>query len=340
MLADMERADELFRPTNFWQTGLTRILDDLDERGFDDFRSHESARVFYVPLYGRNWAVRPFRKVDPVVSSTRRLPGSLRAAMEYFAGKNRARAEYRIFRAAIDDRPPLLADLSESNVGAPAEQFELEGRRYSRSFLNYLRGLALLKKHADLSVLRHALEIGGGYGTLGEILQKAAPGTTYVDVDIPPVAAVATYYLSQVFGEDRVLAYDESRELAEIDLDRLPGKKTIAVLCPWQLPRLKGGADLFVNMISFQEMEPHVVSNYVRLVSPLTRRWVLLRNSRHGKTVARGPGELGVVRPVTTDMLKDEFADFGLLARDAATFGEVSVEAGFESEVLCLARKS
>ena len=72
------------------------------------------------------------------------------------------------------------------------EQFCFDGRRYSRSFLNYLRGLTFLKKQADLSGLGRVLEIGGGYGTLGEILHTSGAGIRYIDVDIPPLAAVAS----------------------------------------------------------------------------------------------------------------------------------------------------
>ncbi len=68
--------------------------------------------------------------------------------------------------------------------------------------LNYLKGLAFLKKTVGTSSIRRVLEIGGGYGTLGEIFLKSDyDNSVYIDVDIPPAAYVATRYLQKVFGE-------------------------------------------------------------------------------------------------------------------------------------------
>lgn len=122
----------------------------------------------------------------------------------------------------------------------------------------------------------------------------------YVDVDIPPVAAVATFYLEKVFGVGSVLTYEISREMDIIDIEQISSNYMCAVLCPWQLPRVRGEVDLFVNFISFQEMEPDIVATYIQLVQPLTRSFVLIRNSRQGKPVAERDGEprvhLGRVR--------------------------------------------
>ena len=56
----------------------------------------------------------------------------------------------------------------------------------------------------------------------------------------------------------------------------------------WKIEDLRGSIDLFVNFISFQEMEPHIDSNYVLHVQRLSPNGVLLRNLREGKQLASG----------------------------------------------------
>jgi putative sugar O-methyltransferase len=258
---------------------------------------------------------------------------------KYIDGSAAAWSDYRVLAAAESDRPPCLLEIGESDFGGPAEQYCFDGKRYSVSFLSYLRGLALLKKLVGLENIGSALEIGGGYGTLGEILLKCRDRDRfYVDVDIPPVAFVATHYLQAVFGADQVAGYDKTRELEVIDLEELRKKYRAVVLCAWQLPRVRGCVDLFVNFVSFQEMEPDVVRNYIGHVQPLTRRLVLLRNSVRGKPIAMGPAGLGVKEPVVRADYLAGFNEFEVLGADSAAFGNRGA-GDFVSECMVLRRK-
>lgn len=323
MLSDLEGAPELYRPTNFWQTGLQKVVADLRERGFAEFRRHPSATYFYAPRYAP--VSRPAAALSRVfaVAGT---PGKL--ISERIDQIPVARAHHATVRALDPtERAPRLDGFSESTVGAPTEQLVFDGRRFSRSSLNYLRGLVMLKRAVpDLSVST-VLEIGGGFGTLGEILVPRNDGIRYIDVDIPPVAAVATHYLREVLGGSRVLDYAATREQEKIAIDEIA--EPAAVLCPWQLPRLTGSVDLFANFISFQEMEPEVVANYANLVTDLGARWLLLRNSPTGKPNVREP------------MLRHRYLEFfdryELVDSDAGLYGQDSE--GTVSEVMVLARK-
>jgi putative sugar O-methyltransferase len=327
MLAEMERAPELYRPTNFWQTGLRGVVTDLTSRGVENFRSHPSALTMYVPAYTGN------SRLLHVAGGTLRRLGLLGLGSRVL-NHQQAVFDHAVATGLDPDYGLNLRGASESTIGRPVEQFTFDGMRYSRSFLNYLRGLVFFKRVVPDAEVTTVLEIGGGYGTLGEILLQGNDDITYVDVDIPPVGFVAGWYLQQVFGRSRVAAWDETRQWNPIDLAALDRS---AVLCPWQLPDVTGQVDLFVNFISFQEMEHDVVENYFRHVDRLGARWVLLRNSVAGKPVG-GPGELAVREPVKRADYLDIFSGYELVASDYRLFGH-SQEGGLTSEVMVLARR-
>jgi putative sugar O-methyltransferase len=323
MLSDLDRAPELYRPTNFWRTGLEKVVADLRERGFDEFRRHPSATFFYAPRYAP--VSRPLAAASSWLA---RAGGNGKLLADRIDQAPVARAHHATVRALDPaDRFPRIADADESRVGAPTEQLEFDGRRYSRSSLNYLRGLVALKRAVPDLRIDTVLEIGGGFGTLGEILVPQNPGITYIDVDIPPVAAVATHYLRQVLGADQVLDYGRTRDLDKIEIEDI-GERA-AVLCSWQLPKLIGSVDLFVNFISFQEMEPDVVANYADLVSGLGARYLLLRNSPTGKPNVR--------EPMLRSHYLEFFPDYELVLSDAGLYGQDSE--GTVSEVMVLVRK-
>ena len=335
MLADMWQAPPEFQPTNFWQRGLQPIVDDIGLHGFATFRAHRSAQGFYVPTYARREYGRHRDRIERGLSVLpARRADSVRWRLD---GRLLAWSDVRLVAATDIDGGIDVANVSESAVGG-GEIHTVHGRRVTRSLNNYSRALTLLKRSVDTSDLVSCLEIGGGYGTLGEILLTARPDDGFfVNVDIPPVAAVSTYYLSEIFGRDAVLGYSESREMETIDLDSLRERYRAIVLCPWQLPKVSGTVDLFANFMSFQEMEPDVVERYCRLVSPLTQRWVLMRNSARGKQQVP-KGQLGVLEPVTPDFAIAQFPDFSTVARDSLVHGDESPDRSFRSEVVVLRR--
>lgn len=76
---------------------------------------------------------------------------------------------------------------------------------------------------------------------------------------------------------------------------------------PWQRSKLKGGFDLFVNFISFQKMEPHILNNYISIVEKHTTKYILLKNSKFGKRVSKKDAEIGVNQPTTNDSKYEMF---------------------------------
>jgi putative sugar O-methyltransferase len=338
MLHDMQQVSHLYQPTNFWRHASEGVIQDLRTAGLTDFRSHPSALRHYVPTYRKEilrvapdlcrfltaYAAEQFADKRFSLQAGHFLDGSLEAF-----------ADYRVVCAADTSAPPDLRSVSESEVGQPAEQMEFHDRRFSKSFLNYLRALTFLKKTVPTDRISSVLEIGGGFGTLGEIVLKAGDTYFYVDCDIPPLSLIATYYLEQVFGSSAVAGYQLTRNMSTIDAAVLRKNYRAVVLCSWQLPRLTGVFDLFVNSMSFQEMEPDVVKNYVDDVRRLRVKTVLIRNIREG--MKKAP-PYTVDEPVKSSDYPRYFSDCDLLAQDSSIYGEDYVD-GFHSDVMIFGRR-
>lgn len=335
----------IYKPTIFWQNACEQLVDQMRGGMVDRFRSLSGPLGYFVPTYGApgsGCSKDQFESIERSVSSVSLPPKVTMTLQRSVDGNAAAEADYRVLTAsgAIQNWP-VTKPFVESEVGTPIEQFTFEGARYSRSSLNYSLGLAYLtslvgRTWADRPIV---LEIGGGFGTLGELLGHHVPEAKYIDLDIPPTGPVAAYYLSRVFGSDLVTS--ELTLLAamvandcELQIDSL---RPYSVLNSHRIEQLSGEIDLFVNFISFQEMEPEVVQNYLQHVRRLRPRWVLLRNLREGKPrTSERPG-VGVDTPILGDDYVQMMAPYRLLGRDGLTFGHRTAD-GFHSELLVFER--
>ena len=332
MLKDMESQEEIYKPTMFWEPASRAIVLELKRYGFTDFRSLPTSLEFFVPTYGvpgNMMTSEEIHLLDEMVLKFAKKGSKKHASfIRMVNGEMWAYSDYRVCLAGDKaDIAPRLTSLSESKVGNPLEHFCFDERWFSRSFLNYLQGLVFLKSHVNTSEICSVLEVGGGFGTLGEILFQSGK-YSYVDVDIPPTAAVATYYLKSV-TESNCIGYDETKQMMHISI---PSRGTGMVICPWQLPRIEGTIDLFVNFISFQEMEPAVVRSYLDHVDRLKSRFVLLRNMREGKPRRSNRERYGVMDPVRGDDYDAFLRNYRLRATNVVPFGHRTVD-GFHSEL-------
>lgn len=337
---DMLVQKELYRPTVFWAEASSRIVTELCAHGVERFRSLPTALGFFVPTYGTPGGGFTSEQAVGLLDWLKcKFPQEIKpflALNQFLSGHMSALSDYRALLAADEpSKLPHLHTFSESNIGAPVEHFEFDGRFYSRSSLNYLLGLSLLKKHLNGDVPRTVLEIGGGFGTLGEVLSSAGiDGLRYIDVDIPPTSFVAQHYLGKVLGKENVTTYKQTAGKQSIEINAL---SQAAVLCSWQIEKLQGQVDLFVNFISFQEMEPHIVKNYLGHVARLGTRWILLRNMREGKQLRKNDW-VGVDTPILGDDYLAMLPGYELVERNVLSFGYQTVD-GFHSELLLLKRK-
>lgn len=308
-LAELREAPDVFRPTNFWGPGLDDLLRDLRDDGLENFKSWRTAPIWFHPVYGIGIGedeiaglTRALQAVHP------RLPDD--ALTRTLSGRQQAARDFDVARATWDqDRWPYdFTVKGESRIGNPPEVHRLlrDHRRigFGRAWLNYLLMMAALSRHVP-SRPRSFLEIGGGFGALGEVLMSRDPRARYVDLDIPPLCTVASYYLSERFPK-RISLY--TGDLAA------PGPITVggsAVLPNYRIADLADDFEVFVNSYSFQEMEPVVVEEYVDQVCRRGIRYAVSLNSRTGKPRAAAEGDWGALDPVTSDLIVTLFEKRG-----------------------------
>jgi putative sugar O-methyltransferase len=204
---DIQAQSEFYQPTTFWNEASSRMAAEFCTHGVEHFRSLPNVLGFFVPTYGNPGSGFAEEQSLGLLGWLRReFPQARKPQLaldQFLTGHMSALADYRVLLAADEPRRlPHLHNFSESAVGEPVKQFEFGGRHFSRSSLNYLLGLGLLKKHLDGDLPRTVLEIGGGFGTLGEVLSGAGiDGLRYIDIDIPPTSFVAQHYLGEVLGQ-------------------------------------------------------------------------------------------------------------------------------------------
>ena len=330
MLSDMSCQSALHRPSQFWEKALLEIGTELCGENIKNFRQLPGAKRCFVPTYQLDSLAFYGQEFVELIAN---LPGNEkletqkgRALFEWLRnGAYLANSDYRTYMAGDN--------CSESKVGCPDEHWNFEGRNFSRSMLNYLNGLVFLKQNVDTSDLSKVLEVGGGFGTLGEILLKDTDRDyAYVDVDIPPSAFAASYYLNSIYPEGSFFDYQFAKRAAEIEMDKFSG--SALVVCPWQLEKIRGPIDLFVNFISFQEMEPEIVEHYLDHVQRLESKYALIRNLREGKPKRSETCPWGVDRPILGSDYDRMFRarGFELVATNVYPFGFKTVD-GFHSEL-------
>jgi putative sugar O-methyltransferase len=309
-LEEIKGVDGIYRPTSFWEPALEQLLGDMAQRGLENFKSWPISKVWFYPRYGSDFTnasiSATYERAKEVNPNTRKnwLSGILNGSVEAGRDLDAVRLGWDQQRWPFD-----LTEHGESRVGTPQQYYKLTGAEHgwTRPYLNYLLCLTALSRHVDTGP-KSFLEIGGGYGVLGEILLSRDPEARYVNLDIPPLVTVSSYYLRTLFG-DRVTKYDaDLAATGELKLD------TSAVLPNWRIKDVRGDFDVFVNSFSFQEMEPNVVEHYIDAVVGAGVEHVVSLNSLKGKPKVEERGDSpwgGVVEPVTSQLIVDLFSARG-----------------------------
>jgi putative sugar O-methyltransferase len=326
---------EIYLATPFWEAAENEIVSDMRTVGLQKFRSWPSALSFFVPSFGppgnsltENTKLRLQKLINDKAVFSEKQQNYLQ---QHFNGENQALADYRVASAHLDLLYTNFA-FKESGIGEPTEQFHIGSSIVSRSSTNYLLGLAALSKFTDVSQLKSVVEIGGGFGSLGEILLQLNNGKTkYFNFDILPTCLVSDFYL-------RSLAIDHFGYGLEELLNRSPRSfKANNVLPNWEIENFEQPVDLFCNFLSFQEMEQNVILHYLGHVQRLNPKWILLRHMREGKQRKTASNPFGVIEPVLPSIYEQTLSGYRTVLSDNLIFGFTTPD-GFHSDVIILER--
>ena len=343
MIDDMNTQPSLYKPTTFWIEASKIIQDELKLKDIKNFRNFDSSLGMFVPTYAfPNYLKNPstFASLKHVLQNSTDDKKSILKLDMTISGESYAFSDYRVLCASNVNKPPFLDNVSESTIGNPLEQFTFNNRVFSRSFLNYLLGLSFLKQHVDTTKIATVFEIGGGYGTLGEILLSDERNDTfYINADIPPIAHISSYYLQTLFKKENIASYYDLRDKKTLEIKALKQQYKALNICSWQIPKLQGKIDLFINFISFQEMEPEVVKNYCEHITRLAPQYILLRNIKEGKRKQDKEFIYGVKDPIKGDHYDEFLPEYKLLATDDTIFG-LKMEDGFHSQLRLYIKRS
>ena len=333
----MSEKSDLYRSSQFWEEACKQINTEISDGRIDQFRKLDTSLNFFVPTYGLPGNAFSDENISAILSLFEFDSKLYKSLDNFLYGNAQFMSDYRVLSAFDYSNSAFdLLNFSESNYGLPKEHFEQSGKFYSRSSLNYLLGMSFLIKNLPDFRPNVVLEIGGGFGTLGEIFNKTYSNDfKYIDIDLPPIFSIAYNYIKEA------CALKES----EIHISNLSDKEVISIqdlpkfsfLPSWEIEKLKGKVDLFVNFISFQEMEPDIVENYLRIVSSLDSEVILLRNMREGKQKA-AKGSVGVIDPVTGDDFMNLLNNYRLIDTNVHPYGYATVD-GFHSELYLFVKK-
>jgi putative sugar O-methyltransferase len=200
--------------------------------------------------------------------------------------------------AAEEGRRNLARPLSELKIsleGDPPRVFYRDGQPMTISLLYYYMRYAYVSRFVDFDGVRHIAELGSGSGKQIEVLAKLHPNICFFLFDIPPELYVCEQYLKAALG-DRVVSFRNCREMTSAP-PVLPGK--VYLFGNWQFSLLSQcEPDLFWNAASFQEMEPHVVENYLSVVGGAVPA-LFIQAVMDGMHQAKRKGQHGVLEKTT-----------------------------------------
>lgn len=319
MLDDMNQAPPIYQPGNYWLPYIGKIAKQIENGDLNQFRgqvmgpgtmaSFGGGRDLEGVKYG--WHLYPFHPVFTPFDASRIVRGYNRLidrlfavhpafghlafrgalARDYFQETIQERQDAAWMVAKAHDTGHILERIEDSHEGNPAG-FHRGGKFYTVRFLDEAMQLFFVQDTVPVEELRTVVELGPGIGLKASLFLQLNRDLTYVLVDIPPALYVAQQYLTAVTGG--VLPYHRVKESLEKGEEFR--KYRVICLAPWMLDQLKEfDCDLFINVASFQEMEPWLVENYLGHVKRFRPEWVFLSELKEGHFTGK-EGEHGLLK--------------------------------------------
>lgn len=339
---------EIYSPTNFWDNLIKKNFKLIINGQIKNFRDLNVGFIGFAPYFSE---LKRFKVKKKVVSDIKKIINNsniiakgkkkiLYLINSVLTGSERANDQYKLL--LTDNFKPKFHGFNESRVGNPTEQFKFNNNLFSASSLNYLNGLLFLKKYIKSFDNKIIMEIGGGFGSVGEILDNLKiKNFKYINLDLPPLNIVSEYYLEksckQAIGNH--FLYKQKKKIL------ISKMRKLNCLPNYDIEKLNGQIDIFLNFISFQEMEYAVVKNYLDKIKKFKPKYILLRNLREGKNTLKNKNSYKhkfkyfVNKPIKGNMYYKLLMDnYYLLDRNVEPYGHKTWD-NFNSELLLFKKK-
>lgn len=333
MMEDCKVANDLYKPTNYWFHYQKKFLPELMKKGLKNFRRREysiltSFGATDIKIKGR---IIQKKNIKGLGLIARLLSNYLNNTKFISLGLNNSIGSgpsdvcdyfYHYVKKKFDKIGFDISNCSMSLFGNPDDVSKINGNYWSTVHLLYGSMFADVIKEIYLKNPPKLVELGAGLGRNVEIFAKIYDKATLIIFDIPPQLYVSNQFLVKVFGE-RVIPYKDAIKLKVNNNNRfqklIEGK--IIILPTWKMPEWKSiKIDIFWNSASFQEMEPHIVINYIKLVKEMKPEWIYINALEKGNYWGKWkPGRGGTKKPVLAKYYFEELNDIYTLHKEFYT---------------------
>jgi putative sugar O-methyltransferase len=291
MFAALDKGDEVFRPSAFWQALNARNMADLRKSGLDNFKRTLARTYFTFTFFTDSAQFRFLARHTRLQDWPAVLNGALSLRDDQLSLPSLASLSILTkmlwLYATRRDSGSLLQNISEPVFGSPFD-IRVGGKLVSQDLAN-----SVLEYQSICSDMEpgfepgRIVELGAGYGRNAFVFLKVFPKLRYVIVDIPPALYVSQQYLTQVFAGERAFLFREFESYSEIAEEYEVAR--LAFLLPHQARLLpEKSCDAFVNISSLHEMLPKQIEAYLELVDRVTRGWFYMKQWKASRNVFDG----------------------------------------------------
>ena len=298
MVAEIEAADRLYRPSEFWRFYNDLNVKQFEEAGLANFkltanqnyhnftphswRDPKIRRLF--SLWLRSPSLRPFLLSYPTAGA--RVAGNAAPVdQRRMLGMTRRRMLlYRMFLGLVwwyserVDHYGVLSRIEEPELGNPI-RVRSGGKLVSQDLATSSREFnaimdAISRKRPAESPLAIA-ELGAGYGRLAHVFLEMTP-CRYFIFDIPPALHASQWYLTNLLPSRKVFRFRRFEKFSEIERELEHAQ--IGFFTANQIAKFPNGYfDLSLSVSSLHEMRFEQIENYLSELTRIARDFLYIK---------------------------------------------------------------
>lgn len=306
MLKSLRDADEIYKPSTFWDRLAQEHVMQLETEGFENFKRTINLRYFnwgmlgifaqhILPL-GWWWLTTKrenLRRADLIAA---RVIGE--SGNDSFLNKIKARV-YALHVALLyqrvlqDDEAEVFKKCSEPLIGNPIQVRIDDEVVVTQDLCNSVHEYIRASQFTDMSKSPlHILEIGAGYGRVATVFLEANPSLKYWIVDIPPALYVSQRYLSEVFPGKKIFKFRPFEQFSDVESE--VEDSDICFFMSNQIEMLpQKTIDITICISNLHEMTKDQIHHYFKQIDRLThgtfytKQWMRSIAKENGFTISR-----------------------------------------------------